>query len=257
MHSSRNGIPTGKYQLTRLATPLDPNPRGPVFDGGLMVDAGMTNVLSSEQPNPSLSQAAPVSSAALTPAELRNKYTVTDIPQNWVAVLTIPRQTTLADALVDAYRVRAAANKPQAVSDDTFSMLIQTGRFNEAFSSPTTIGICGFIPRTDLLRGQHLKNYLTDKGVKLPCIEHLVAACMIHHSVTGRHLVPDGRVTRVLDGVIERKGSQLHIHFDDLEKFDTSPKLVVAGKVKPGQQSALVGRFDGLMQHVKAIFGVR
>ena len=135
-------------------------------------------------------------------------------------------------------------------------MLIQTGRFNEALFSPTTIGVCAFIPKTDHLRGDPLKKYLADEEIKLPPIEHLVAACILPHSVTGRHLVLPGRVTRALYGAVELKGSHLHVHFDGFENFDKNPRLVVSGTVKSGLHSPVVGSFDKLMGQVKAMFQI-
>jgi hypothetical protein len=240
-------IPTGPYQLHRPRTPLDPDPKGPVYDGGLMVDKGDPVV----QDTSALRNLPPTAARPRTPEELRKKYTLGENPRNRVAIFTLPRRTPLSEILVDAYSVHSAANKPQLLSEDMMSRLMDSGRFSDTFTWPTPIGICGFVPRTDTLRGNKLRAYLTSRQVQLPSSEHLIAACVLYHAVTGRHLVPENRIAKAADGVVEVKNSRLYAHLEDYEKFERSPQLLVTGRVKSINQSPTVEWTDRMLARLK------
>lgn len=240
-------IPTGPYQLYRPSTPLDPNPKGPVFDGGLLVDKG--DRLHEE--GSALRNLAPTLPRPQTPEELRKKYAVAVNETSRTVVFSLPRRTPLSEILVDAYSVRKATYKPQLLPEATMSHLMESGRLSDTYMWPTTIGICGFVPRTDTLRGERLKSYLTSRQVQLPSSEHLIAACVLYHAVTGRHLVPENRIAKAADGVVEVKNSRLYAHLEDYEKFERSPQLLVTGRVKSINQSPTVEWTDRMLARLK------
>jgi hypothetical protein len=74
-------IPTGQYQLHRVPTALDPNPKGPVYDGGLLVDKGDPV----EEKGSVLRNLVPTPPRPQTPEELRKN--------------TLPRKIKLLELL--------------------------------------------------------------------------------------------------------------------------------------------------------------
>ena len=245
-------IPTGAYQLIRVRTGLDPNPKGPVYDGGLLVDKG--DSLPDE--GSALRNLAPTLPRPQTPEELRKKYAAAENQTSRTVVFTLPRRTPLSEVLVDAYSVRNAAQQPQLLPRATLTRLMEDPHFTESFTWPTTIGVCGFVPGTDILRGKKLNPYLASKQVQLPSIEHLVAACVLYHALTGRHIIPEKRIAKASDGAVEVKNSRLHVHLTDYEKFDRDPQLVATGKVKSVNQSITVEWTDRWLATVKHWLGL-
>jgi hypothetical protein len=128
---------------------------------------------------------------------------------------------------------------------------METKHFTDTFSWPTTIGICGFVPGTDTLRGRQLNSLLSRKQVQLPNIEHLATACVLYHAITGRNLIPENRIAKASDGAVEVKNMRLHVHLTDFEQFDRSPQLIATGRVKSVNQLPTVEWYDRLLVQFK------
>jgi hypothetical protein len=242
----------------RVATPLDPDPKGPVYDGGLLVDAGPPAVIDST-PVVSIalspdSQEEPVS----TPEELRNKYLFLDFRKENTALLTIQERHSRGDVLIDSNNLRSSMGKTTPLSQEALSQLMEDDRFRKPVLSVTDIRVCGLVPGSPGIRGVRLDLFLKDRGIHLPLIEDLTVACAIHYAITGRHLIPLGRTVKAANGVIRtsRTGGQLKVFLDDLERFSNDILLVAAGTVPPGEQSVLPSRRSGFMQRIQRMTGL-
>jgi hypothetical protein len=189
----------------RVATPLDPDPKGPVYDGGLLVDAGPPAVIDST-PVVSIalspdSQEEPVS----TPEELRNKYLFLDFRKENTALLTIQERHSRGDVLIDSNNLRSSMGKTTPLSQETLSQLMEDDRFRKPVLSVTDIRVCGLVPGSPGIRGVRLDLFLKDRGIHLPLIEDLTVACAIHYATTGRHLIPLGRTVKAANELLKGK----------------------------------------------------
>jgi hypothetical protein len=252
------GIPTGAYQLLRVATPLDPDPKGPVYDGGLLVSEGLPAVVAS---SPVVSFAAsPDSQEAQvsTADELRNKYLFIDVRNENTALLTLPERHSRGDVLIDSNNLRFSSGKTTPLSQETLTELMEDERFRKPVLSATDIRVCGLVPGSPGLRGVRLDLFLKDRGIQLPLIEDLTVACAIHYATTGRHLIPLGRTVKAANGVIRtsRMGGQLKVFLNDLDRFSNDFLLVAAGTVRPGEQSVLPTRRSSFMQLIERMTGL-
>lgn len=257
------GIPTGAYQLLRIATPLDPDPKGPVYDGGLLVFDGQSSLVDSP-PAPRFG-GHPVASGddgarpeATTPDELRNKYLFVDIRKEAVALLTLPAGHSRGDLLIECHQVRANRGLPPPLSQETLSTLMEDKRFRDPVFSATDIRVCGLVPGTAGLRKTAMDRLLAQRRIRLPSIEDLVAACAIHYATTGRHLVPLGRTVRAADGVVRTGwiGGQLRVILDEWDEFANDPLLVAAGAVLPGQKSVSPRWQGGFLRRIRRLAGL-
>lgn len=252
------GIPTGAYQLLRVATPLDPDPKGPVYDGGLLVFDGHPTVVAAS-PGTQVS-ASPDSqeSEVSTPDELRNKYLFIDIRKGFTSFLTLPERHSRGDVLIDSNKVRSAAGKLPPFSQETLSRLMEDARFRQPALSTTDIRVCGLVPGSPGLQAVQADRFLAERGIRLPAIEDLTAACAIHYATTGRHMIPLGCTVRAADGVIRtgRAGGQLMVSMDDLSAFSKDPLLVASGIVRPGEQSVLPSRRSGFFKRFQRLTGL-
>ena len=240
------GIPTGAYQLLRIATPLDPEPKGPVYDGGLLVAEGLPAVIASGSPKASSTDSASGSSQeegsrseATTPDELRNKYLLVDLRKESVALLTLPARHSRGDLLIECQQVRANRGLPAPLSQETLSRLMEDKRFREPVYSSTDIRVCGLVRGTAGMVKVAMDRVLARKGIRLPAIGDLVAACAIHYATTGRHLVSLGRTVRAADGIVKTalNGGQLRVMLDAVDEHANDPWLVASGVVPHGARS--------------------
>jgi len=257
------GIPTGAYQLLRIATPLDPDPKGPVYDGGILVFDGRPEWGVSSQSS-RLADAAsgatidPVRPEATTPDELRNKYLFIDVRREQVALLTIPERHSRGDLLIECNQVRSNRGLLPPLSQDTLCRLMEDKRFRDPVLSATDIRVCGLVLGSAGLGKVAMDRFLSMRRVRLPSIEDLVAACAIHYATTGRHLIPLGRTVRAVDGVIRtsRTGGQIRVILDDWDEFARDPFLVAAGVVLPGQQSVIPKRHGTILRRIQRLAGL-
>ncbi len=253
------GIPTGAYQLLRIATPLDPDPKGPVYDGGLLVFDGQPPLVDPPRfpTDPGGVANAVPRSEATTPDELRNKYLFVDLRKEAVALLSLPENHSRGDLLIECYQVRANRGQPPPLGQETLSRLMEDKRFRNPVFSASDIRVCGMVPGSAGLRRSAMDVFLRQRQIRLPSIEDLVAACAIHYATTGRHLVPLGRTVRAADGVVRtsRTGGQLRVLLDDWEEFANDPLLVAAGAVLPGEHSVSPRRQSGLIRRLRRLAG--
>jgi hypothetical protein len=239
------GIPTGAYQLLRIATPLDPDPKGPVYDGGILVFDGQplqaNAAVNGRSGDTGLDAGGGPSAEATTPDELRNKYLFIDIRKEHVALLTLPERHSRGDLLIECHQVRTNRGQPPPLSQETLFRLMEDKRFRDPVLSSTDVRVCGLVPGTAGMNKASMDRILRQRGVRLPPIEDLVAACAIHHATTGRHLLPLGRTVRAADGVLRtaRTGGQIRVVLDDWEEFANDPLLVASGMVPAGERSVV------------------
>lgn len=259
------GIPTGAYQLLRIATPLDPEPKGPVYDGGLLVAEGMLAVIASGFPKASSADSASgssqeegSSSEATTPDELRNKYLLVDLRKESVALLTLPALHSRGDLLIECQQVRANRGLPAPLSQETLSRLMEDKRFREPVYSSTDIRVCGLVQGTAGMVKVAMDRVLAQKGIRLPAIEDLVAACAIHYATTGRHLVPLGRTVRAADGIVKTalNGGQLRVVLDAVDQHANDPWLVASGVVPHGARSVRGRPPEGFLGRIARFAGL-
>jgi hypothetical protein len=239
---------------------LDPDPKGPVYDGGLLVVEGPPAVVDSprsiSQPSSGADEVS--RSEATTPDELRNKYLFVDIRNEAVALLSLPANHSRGDLLIECQQVRANRGQPSPFSQETLSRLMEDKRFRDPSFSGADIRVCGIVPGTAGLRKAAMDGFLMQRRIRLPSIEDLVAACAIHYATTGRHLVPLGRTVRAADGVVRtsRTGGQLRVLLDDWDEFSNDPSLVAAGAVPPGERSVSPRRQTGLLRRIRRLAGL-
>ena len=240
------GIPTGAYQLLRIPTPLDPDPKGPVYDGGVLVSEGQPVQVDGsrgDRPGGSGGDAAggAPSAKVTTPDELRNKYLFIDIRKEHVALLTLPERHSRGDLLIECHEVRTQRGQPPPLSQETLFRLMEDKRFRNPVLSSTDVRVCGLVPGTAGMNKASMDRILRQRGVRLPPIADLVSACAIHYATTGRHLLPPGRTVRAADGVVRapRTGGQILVVLDVLEEFANDPLLVASGVVPAGERSVI------------------
>ena len=249
------GIPTGAYQLFRVATPLDPEPKGPVFDGGVMVSDGQTRpstpaVIPTEVSAIVVSNVAQVA-AINTPDELRNKYLLIDIQKERVALLTLAEHASRGDVLVDSNRVRSSNGQIAPLSQDMLSRLMEDSDFRKPVLTVTEIRVCGMIPGTEGLKGVQLEKFLAARDIQVPTTSDLTTACAICYATTGRHLIPLGRTVRASDGVIRvSRVGQLNVFLGNPDQFADDVNTVTAGKVRLGEQSTRKGGGKSLLKRL-------
>lgn len=232
--------------MFRVATPLDPEPKGPVYDGGLMVSDGQPRQAPSPpiQPQSTVVAASNVAqvTAISTPDELRNKYLLIDIQKERVALITLAEHASRGDVLVDSNRVRSSNGQITPLSQDMLSRLMEDSEFRKPVLSVTEIRVCGMIPGTEGLNGVKLERFLADREIQVPKISDLTTACAICYATTGRHLIPVGRTVRASDGVIRAsRTGQLNVFLGDPDQFAQDADTVTAGKVRVGENSARIG----------------
>lgn len=257
------GIPTGAYQLLRIATPLDPDPKGPVYDGGLLVFDGQPEWATASESGraPAADSSSPVElsrSEATTPDELRNKYLFIDVRREHVALLTLPERHSRGDLMIECNQVRANRGLMPPLSQETLCRLMEDQRFRDPVLSVTDIRVCGQVPGTAGLGKVAMDRSLAHRRVRLPSIEDLVAACAIHYATTGRHLIPLGSTVRAADGVIRtsRIGGQIRVILDDWEEFARDPYLVAAGVIAPGERSVIPKRSGMILRRIRRLAGL-
>jgi hypothetical protein len=252
------GIPTGAYQLMRVATPLDPDPKGPVYDGGMLVCEGKppevgAPAIASPTASPD-SQDNEVSSAE----GLRNKYLFMDVRRELVAILTLPERHSRGDVLIDCNKVSFAMGKTTPLSQETLSRLMEDERFRKPVLSPTDIRVCGMVPGSAGLKGLNLMRLLAQRRVQLPAIEDLTAACAIHYATTGRHLIPLGRTIQASNGAIRtsRWGGRLNVVLGDADPLANDAMVAAAGTIPPGEQSLTAHRRGNLLRRLVQLTGL-
>lgn len=259
------GIPTGAYQLLRIATPLDPEPRGPVYDGGLLVAEGLPAVIEASPARQfrvddaqGASGDASSRTEATTPDELRNKYLFIDLRKESVALLTLPERHSRGDLLIECQQVRSNRGLATPLSQETLSRLMEDRRFRDPVYSSTDVRVCGLVPGTAGMMKVPMDRVLAQRGIRLPSIEDLVAACTIHYATTGRHLVPLGRTVRAADGIVKTalNGGQLRVVLDSVDEYANDPWLVAAGWVPPGAKSVGSRRQDGFFGRIARLAGL-
>ncbi len=257
------GILTVAYQLLRVATPLDPDPKGPVYDGGLLVFNGQPEWVgvSASGRVTATNSSTPVEesrSEATTPDELRNKYLFIDVRREHVALLTLPERHSRGDLLIECNQVRANRGLMPPLSQETFCRLMEDKRFRDPVLSVTDIRVCGLVPGTAGLDKVAMDRFLAHRRVRLPSIEDLVAACAIHYATTGRHLIPLGSTVRAADGVVctSRIGGQIRVILDEWDEFARDPYLIAAGVVAPGEQSVIPKRGGTIFRRIRRLAGL-
>lgn len=250
------GIPTGTYQLFRVSTPLDPEPKGPVFDGGVLVpeDQLRTSV------RPSLrAEASMVDALIKSPHALRDKYLLIDIHKERVALLTLPEHVSRGDVLIDSNRVRSSSGQNPPLSQAMLGRLMEETAFRKPVLTVTEIRICAMIPGTEGLKGAKLEAFLAARDIQVPKICDLTAACAIYYATTGRHLIPQGQTVRASDGVIRvTRVGQLNVFLGEPDQFAEDDKMVTAGKVRFGEKSTpLKGGSKSLLKRLRKWAGLR
>lgn len=257
------GIPTGAYQLLRIATPLDPDPKGPVYDGGLLVFDGQPLQVEAPASRQGVGESSGSGemarqTEATTPEELRNKYLFVDVRKESVALLTLPERHSRGDLLIECNQVRANRGLMPPLSQETLSRLMEDKRFRDPVFSPTDIRVCGLVPGSAGLSKVPMDRFLAQRKISLPPIEDLLAGCAIHYATTGRHLIPSGRTVRAANGVLRtpRNGGQIRVVLDDWEEFAKDPWLVASGAVAAGERSISAPKDDGFLRRLGRLTGL-
>ena len=243
---------------------MDPEPKGPVYDGGLLVAEGHPAVIESSRVRQfgsdvglgSSGDSSPRSEAT-TPDELRNKYLFIDLRKESVALLTLPERHSRGDLLIECQQVRSNRGLAAPLSQETLSRLMEDRRFRDPVYTSTDVRVCGLVPGTAGLMKAPMDRVLAQRGIRLPSIEDLVAACAIHYATTGRHLVPLGRTVRAADGIVRTalNGGQLRVVLDSVDDYANDPWLVASGWVPPGAKSVGARRQDGFFGRIARLAG--
>jgi len=258
------GIPTGAYHLHRVPTPLDPEPKGPVYDGGVLVSDGLPLVEPSapraEKPDAGSGAVTSKSATAAvtTPAELRDKYLFIELKNELSAFLTLPERASRGDLLIDCHHVRSKRGLVPPVGEETISKLMEDKRFRAPVLSLTDIRICGTVQGSAGMTKDSMDRFLSQRRIRWASIEDLVSACAIHYAVTGRHLILPGRVVRAADGVVRttRNLGQLQVMLDSVNQFDNDPMLVAAGVVPLGERSVGARQRGGVLERLARRIGL-
>lgn len=235
------GIPTGKCEVFRPSTPLDPTPKGPVFDGGLKVPEEVIHVAT--QDNASY---VPVgtTSPGLKPSEIAGKYSHRSGADKHTVSITIPQFGSFLTTIRDELDMSRSTGRVPLLDDLDVDRLERIPHLANKLPSAKVLHICSFVPGSDSYRGNALQKYLDKHEVKLPSFEELLVCCSVHYAATGQHLLASGRLTRTKNGVLELSGGQIRPHLDRLDRFERAKYVVVSGVVEPGRETPITTWWD-------------
>jgi len=246
------GIPTGRFEVFRPSTPLDPTPKGPVFDGGLRVPEESIHVARQDNASYVPIETTP---SGLNPSEIAGKYRHRGGADKHTVSITIPQFGSFLTTIRDALDVSRSTGRVPYLDDLDVDRLERIPYLANKLPSAKTLHICSFVPGSDSRRGDALEKYFDKHEVKIPSFEELLVCCAVHFAATGQHLLPAGRFTRTKNGVLELLGGQIRPHLHSLERFEHSKYVVVSGVIAPGKETPITTWWDKVCGQFQAAIG--